>query len=546
MSLNLGVNLVEVDGATPSLQGAPTSVAGFVIRAQRGVPGVVRQVSSFSQFADYFGDYVKSGNSQGTQTSYVGAYALRGFFDNGGALAYVLPVVGKDAKAASAVFAAAAGGGAGGGGGGAGGGGGGGAGGGGAGAGGPGAAAALTVTAGFRGAADPGAWGNALAVRIVGNSSNPGVTDAFDLIVARMVTVNGTPTPQVVETWTNLSMSGAKHYRQPSALNDPQTGSKFIMVAASGAAAPAPTTGAATWTALTSGADDALSGAALTTALTAPFTTPSPFDSLAIQLMACPESADPAIVNAALTYCVNRGDCMFVGHAPENVAAKSYGQSLQGDNVYGAIYTPFIQVLDPVGSLIWIPPTGHVLGVYARTEQQRGIWKAPAGNGARVANALDVRTTFNDADHTDLVKNGSVNAIRPIHGAGIVIDSSRTLSTNPLWLYVNVRLLFNFVKSSLRDGLRWVVQEPNDPTLWNKVKYNSITPFLLGLHRAGAFGPGAAANVFRVKIDADNNPPANIQQGLLNIEVYFYPSRPAETILITVGQQEGAASASES
>ena len=220
--------------------------------------------------------------------------------------------------------------------------------------------------------------------------------------------------------------------------------------------------------------------------------------------------------------------------------------NLQGDKVYGALYYPFIQVVDPIGTTIWIPPTGHVLGVYARTDQQRGIWKAPAGNAALVNGALDVRTRLTDTDHTDLVKNGSVNAIRPITGAGIVIDSSRTLSTNTLWLYVNVRLLFNYVKTSLKYGLRWVVQEPNDTALWNKVKYNSVTPFLMGLWRRGAFGPGKPEQVFTVVCDGTNNPPANLQQGIFNVEVYFYPSRPAETIIITVGQQDGGSTAGES
>ncbi len=87
MSLNLGINVVEVDGATPSIVGAPTSVAGFVIRSHRGLPGVVRQISNFTQFTNYFGGYVAAGNVNGTQTSYVGAYAVRGFFDNGGTLA---------------------------------------------------------------------------------------------------------------------------------------------------------------------------------------------------------------------------------------------------------------------------------------------------------------------------------------------------------------------------------------------------------------------------------------------------------------------------
>ena len=148
-------------------------------------------------------------------------------------------------------------------------------------------------------------------------------------------------------------------------------------------------------------------------------------------------------------------------------------------------------------------------------------------------------------DHTDLVKNYSVNAIRFVPGAGFIVDSSRTLSTNPLWYYVNVRLLFNYVKSTLRLGLRWVVQEPNTEELWDKVSINSVRPFLMGLWRKGAFGPGKPDDVFTIKCDAENNPPANIQLGIFTLEVYFYPSRPAETVVIVVGQQEGKSSASE-
>jgi uncharacterized protein len=540
MALNLGINVLEVDGATPALQGAPTSVAGFVVRTQRGVPGVVQEISNFTQFTNYFGGYVAAGNVNGTQTSFVGAYAVRGFFDNGGATAYVLRIVDTTtAKAGTQTFngAAPAGGGAAGGGT---------AGGGTAGGtsgGGAAATPALTVTAAYRGVPDPGAWSSTIGVKIVANTSNPNVTDAFDLIVAN----NATP-PKMLETWTKISMSGKPGYQLPAALNDPNTGSQYVIVAASGTAPPTPTSG---YVYFSNGVDDSLSGASLNTALAAPFSSPSLFDTLPIELLACPESADTGVVSAALTYCANRGDCMFVGHVPDGgaqplAAAKTYGQGLQANKVYGALYLPYIQIVDPIGTLIWIPPTGHVLGVYARTALQRGIWKAPAGNGALVNNAFNVRGTLNDTDFTDLVKNGSVNAIRPIPGVGIVVDSSRTLSTNTLWLYVNVRLLFNYVETSLKNGLRWVVQEPNDPTLWNKIKYNSVTPFLLDLWSKGAFGPGAAKDVFTVKCDSENNPPANIQQGLLNIEVYFYPSRPAETILITVGQQEGGATVTES
>jgi phage tail sheath protein FI len=109
-----------------------------------------------------------------------------------------------------------------------------------------------------------------------------------------------------------------------------------------------------------------------------------------------------------------------------------------------------------------------------------------------------------------------------------------------------VRLLFNYVKSSLKQGLRWVRQEPNRDTLWTSVKYGSVTPFLLGLWRQGAFGSGEPADVFTVICDETNNPPDEVDKGNFKVEVYFYPSKPAETIVIVVGQQASGGSAGES
>jgi phage tail sheath protein FI len=280
------------------------------------------------------------------------------------------------------------------------------------------------------------------------------------------------------------------------------------------------------------------------------------FDTTAVQLLLVPEVMQSALLgavtNAALSYCAARGDCTFIGHTPaqrDESGAKAFGQTFRGAKVYGALYWPWITVTDPIGAgpnpTRSIPPSGHVAGVYARIDQTRGIWKAPAGDEAVVRGALDVESTVTDEDHTDLVKNGSVNGIRPIAGVGIVIDASRTLSTDTRWLYVNVRLLFNYVKSSLRDGLRWVKQEPNREALWGMIKFGTVTPFLLRLYQAGAFGPGTPADVFTVICDAGNNPPDEIELGNLKVEIYFYPSRPAETILIVIGQQESGATAAE-
>lgn len=515
MTYNVGINVLEVDGrAAPSIQPAPTSVAAFIIRAQRGTDtdgeGDVYRVSNWSQFTEHFGSYMDDA---------YGAYAVRGFFDNGGSVAYVTRVVSTSGASAASLATQTFNNG-----------------------GGP----ALTVSAGYRGEDDYGKWGDSIAICIVRKPDDapPEEVGTYDMFVR----YNG----DVVETWEKLNNDDAADApgRHPKdVINDEFTGSKFITVSEDATDDPASTPldseGEPLFVNLEGGEDDTLSGAGLRNALRDARTQ---FDVHEVQLVCCPESNEAEVVVDLLDYCANRGDCMFVGHTPQGLEfpdAKDYAREFRGDKIYGAVYFPWIRVADPIGTQKWIPPTGHVMGVCARTERERGIWKAPAGNAARLNGALDIQEHITDRDHTDLVKNGSINAVRFIPGQGIVIDSSRTLSTSPLWLYVNVRLLFNYVKSSLKAGLRWVVQEPNDETLWNKVRYNSVAPFLTGLWSRGAFGPGPPEEVFEVKCDAENNPPANIQQGIFTVEVYFYPSRPAETIIIIVGQQEGGATASE-
>ncbi len=375
----------------------------------------------------------------------------------------------------------------------------------------------------------------------------------FDLTIAR----GGTAAANVVETKTGLSMEPDVAGYVVKVLNDAVTGSKYVVASDlhSGSGPGVTVPKAQPLTRVSPGADGTATALDFIGAQGTTKTGFYAFDPADVQLV-CTERTDAAIVNAALGYCANRGDCMFVGAVPQGFVAAgqadAYGQSFQGKKVYGALYGPWIQVADPVGvaangslPVKWIPPTGHVMGVYARIESTRGIWKAPAGDEANIVGALDVEYQLSDADHTDLVENGSVNGIRVAPGAGIVVDASRTLSTDTRWLYVNVRLLFNYVKSSLKRGLRWVRQEPNRDTLWDAVKFGSVRPYLMGLWRQGAFGTGKADQVFTIICDASNNPPDQVDLGYLKIEVYFYPSRPAETIIIIVGQQPSGATASE-
>jgi phage tail sheath protein FI len=357
-----------------------------------------------------------------------------------------------------------------------------------------------------------------------------------------------------VERFESLSMQTGLGSFAPTVVNDQASGSRFITGAqvanASGPGQNIPALTAGLGVGLTAGADggtprdiDYIGDPAARTGLHA-------FDTVAIQLLACPETTSAAVVEGALAYCESRGDAMFVGTAPRDYpleAVKSYASGLRARKVYGALYAPWISIVDATGQnpTILVPPVGHVLGVYARLGDARGVWKAPAGDEAQILGALGVAFPMSDVDHTDLVKNGGVNGIRAIPGAGVIIDASRTLSTDTRWLFVNVRRLFNYVKVSLRDGLRWVAQEPHSDDLRRSVKFNVVNPFLLGLWRQGAFGSDPADKVFTVKCDAENNPPSQVNLGMFTLEVYFYPVKPAETIVIIVGQQQSGAAASE-
>jgi phage tail sheath protein FI len=582
VATNIGLNVIEVDGSAPAaIQGAAVSIGAFNILTRRGVPNRPVRITSFADFSDRFGGY---------DSASLGAYLVKGFFDNGGQRAYVNRVAGTGNDAPAPANATIRRGDAQ-------------------------SAALLRLEAGFRGQADPGGWANGVAAtlrpsfaspvregaqvaaggttlaRLAGFSVGDRVlvsegTDRAIVTITELTSATGeirwepdlanagdfdpaattvastdfdlsisrAGEPQPAEIWTRLTLARGTPNYAITALNDPARGSKLIRAADprnAGDQATPETPGREVTATLGDGADgtvaaDDFSGDE------AAHTGFHAFDPLDVQLV-CTERTDPAIVRAGLDYCEERGDCMFVGAVPEASVpagtATEYGAGFQGKKVYGALYGPWISVTDPLAQgptpIRRVPPTGHVMGVYARIETTRGIHKAPAGDEARLLGALDVEYQLSDAEHTDLVTMGSVNGIRAIPGAGIVVDASRTLSTDIRWRYVNVRLLFNYVKTSLRQGLRWVKQEPNRDTLWDAVKFGSVRPFLMGLWRQGAFGAGEPDEVFTIIVDDTNNPPEEVDKGNFKLEVYFYPSKPAETILIVVGQQPSGATASE-
>ena len=533
---NLGINVIEVEGsATPSIVPSETSVAGFIVKSQRGEEDTPIAIRSWPEFVERFGAHYA-----GYTPRAMGAYALAGFFQNGGSKAYVVRLVPGTAEAATGTIAGK-----------------------------PAedaepddeGPAALTFTAAYRGTEDKGAWGEAITVQVkLAENPPPGSSEnLFDLTVSYPAPSAATATAtaavaeqNVVERFENLDFASDSGQIAANRINGT---SRFVKIEVHGEP-DASADNSASVTLATSAVDefadsegnnfDALAESAL-----------SLFDGLAVQLLACPETHARAFVGAALDHCEALGARMFVGHVPEadgslpsieyfKDADDTKNYDLRGSKVYGALYGPNVLVSDPLGPApLSIPATGHILGVYARTDRERAVHKAPAGDAARLRGVLDVSARVSDGAHTDYVKKLGINLVRPIPGKGIVIDSARTLSTDPRWFYVSVRRLFNYVKSSLKDSLRWVVAEPNNEKLWARIHHDSLRPFLMSLWRAGAFGPGTPDQVFTITVDKGNNPDDLIDQGILNVDVTFYPSRPAETIVVRIGQQSGAVSASE-
>jgi phage tail sheath protein FI len=161
--------------------------------------------------------------------------------------------------------------------------------------------------------------------------------------------------------------------------------------------------------------------------------------------------------------------------SPQEV--KKWKAESQFDSKYAALYYPWIQVGGPDGKPLAVPPSGHVAGIYARNDTERGVHKAPANEVVRGALAAATQVTKGEQD---TLNPDGINCIRSFVGRGVRVWGARTLSNDPAWRYVNVRRLFNYVEKSIELGTQWVVFEPNDPALWARIR-RDIGAFLTGL-----------------------------------------------------------------
>jgi uncharacterized protein len=246
-----------------------------------------------------------------------------------------------------------------------------------------------------------------------------------------------------------------------------------------------------------------------------------------------------AVQTAMIAHCEKMGDRMAIidplpGLSPQDVKSWRMAET-NYDSKFASLYYPWLKVAGPEGQPIAVPPCGHMAGIYARSDNERGVHKAPANEVVRGALEAASKVTKGEQDTLNPI---GVNCIRSFSGQGIRVWGARTLSSDPAWRYVNVRRLFNFVEKSIERGTQWVVFEPNDSDLWARVR-RDVGAFLTGVWRDGALFGLTAGEAFFVKCDAEVNPPDVRDRGQLVIEIGLAPVKPAEFVIFRLSQFAG-------
>lgn len=264
-----------------------------------------------------------------------------------------------------------------------------------------------------------------------------------------------------------------------------------------------------------------------------------------VSMMAVPGVTIPEVQLALVSHCENLRSRFAVLDMPADMYKTSDLIEFRNivDSTYAAFYHPWVQIFDRASNKAdYIPPSGAVLGVYSRTDIARGVHKAPA-NETVACTGLKVNYTKSEQD---ILNPEGVNLIRSFPGQGIRIWGARTASSNSAFKYVNVRRLFIYVEESIKANTNWVVFEPNDPTLWQRVSM-TVSSFLDGLWRTGMLSGNSASEAFFVEIGPSTMSRDDIMSGRLICNIGIAPSRPAEFVIFRVTQftSEAAGGADE-
>jgi hypothetical protein len=500
--LSPGVYVEEVEAGSRPIEGVGTAVAAFVGLAQRGPANAPTLVTNWTQFTSTFGDFMEG--------SYL-AHAVYGYFLNGGGTAYVVRI-GADGAAPAARLELPS--------------------------------STDKAVPAFRVVAlEPGVSGDQISVEVA-EPSEPG-EGVFKLIVS----VGG----KEDEVYDNVTLKKGRQnvFTQTRTSHrirlEEVTKSELAPAVGKTALSGGSTKGAIRVTPDEYAGNPAqrtgfggLEAVDEVTMVAAP-------DLMALyQKGALDMEGVKAVQLAMIAHCELMGDRVAILDAPPDFGAQQVNEwrtdSAGYDSKYAALYWPWIKVFDPLaGRAVFVPPSGHMAGIWARSDEQRGVHKAPANEVVRGAIALEVQLT--KGEH-DLLNPIGINCIRAFPGRGIRVWGARTLSSDPAWRYLNVRRLFNYVEESIFEGTQWVVFEPNDMALWERAK-RTINSFLVRVWRDGALFGATPGEAFFVKCDGENNTAETIDAGQLIIDIGIAPVKPAEFVIFRIAQFSGGASLTE-
>jgi phage tail sheath protein FI len=488
--LTPGVYVEEVDRGTKPIEGVGTAVAAFLGIAEKGPAGKATMVANWTQFVQIFGGFIPG--------AYL-AHAVYGYFNNGGTLAYVVRIGGADEAGAQPVAELTAKGGA------------------------------ATIKALPKPGAPEGVTvdDDSFTITVKGGGSEEkyegltlgkGAKNAFDVVNKASTLV------QLEELKvTGLSLAERKPAPGTYPLAIP-TSTALVPVT------PADYEGDVT-------ERDGLGGLEAVNEVTMVV---APDAMAAYQAGILDMDGLKAIQLAMIAHAERMGDRVAILDTPPDLnaqQAQEWRMTTAGyDSKYAALYYPWINVADPTpnapSTTITIPPSGHMAGIWARNDGERGVHKAPANEVIRGVISLPINLT--NSEQSVLNPNG-VNCLRVFAGRGIRVWGARTLSSDPSWRYLNVRRLFNYVEKSIEQGTQWAVFEPNDFSLWAKMR-RDVGAFLKNTWRDGALFGATPEQAYFVKCDEENNPQETRDLGQLIIDIGIAPVKPAEFVIFRIGQ----------
>ncbi|MFJ9929139.1 phage tail sheath family protein [Streptomyces misionensis] len=503
--LTPGVYVEEVQSGARPIEGVGTAVAAFVGFAQTGPFHEPTLVTNWDQYTQLFGGF--------TEGAYL-PHAVYGYFANGGGAAYVVRIggSGRDSSAPAAGVPR------------------------------QGQAPEPVALGGFLVAARPGVTGVSVEVTDPEGENPP--EDRFRLLVRRG--------DQVAETYDVSTRKNVKGYvvgqvrasklievteQRDAAQTRPAAQTVAVPDAPAAPAAPASGEVSRLDPAEYVGDAGARTGFGGLEAIDEITMVAVPDLMGAYQRGDIDAEGVRTVQLAVISHCEQMGDRVAVLDAPPGLTAqqvRTWRNDEAGyDSRYATLYYPWVRVFDPAsGRNTTVPPSGHIAGVWARSDAERGVHKAPANEVIRGAVDLELRLSKGEQD---LLNPIGVNCVRAFPGRGIRIWGARTLSSDPAWRYLNVRRLFNYLEESILLGTQWVVFEPNDDRLWSSIRRN-VTAFLTEEWRRGALFGRTAEEAFYVKCDRDNNPQESIDQGRVVCEIGVAPVKPAEFVVFRLAQ----------